>query len=622
MISNGFPAKKFCATFPATFSACGRYIIQVSCIGILKEVSYGAHVVIALAATTRSVYGADIVVNSTAQEVPAVANGNCTLGEAITAANTDEIVDACTAGSGADTIRLGTGTVYTLTKADNGVNGLPVITSDVKLTGRAPIIERSTAGGTPSFRLLKVQGGPLAIEDVILKGGNPGDNSGGAINNGGTLAIEKCTISNNTSGGQGGGAIDTNSGILTISNSTISHNTTSENGGGLRGNSSTLTITNSIISGNSAKRGGAIYSAASTMTLNGSTISQNTSTLYGGGILAEVSGTLTMKNSTIRDNSATAPYDGGGLYGGGTTVTVGNSTVAKNTGDRGGGIYQSGGTVTIRNSTIGGNTASSITDGGGGIYANGAAVTFQNTILADNTSAVAPDCDSFGGAQLSSLGNNVFGDLTNCELQSGATDKNGSPALDTFADDGTAGHGYYPLKSASPAIDGGNTDACAGDYVTDQLGKSRYGPCDIGSIEFGSCGDGFLQASVEECDAGAGNADSGACTSQCKNAKCGDGLVQTGIEACDDGNTTSGDGCSNICAAESSPPPQEPSSTSGGNTNGGGGTEGSGSSGSGDGTESTAGTGSSTTDDQGDQGDEPTAGNVSGGGCSLILPRQ
>lgn len=58
------------------------------------------------------------------------------------------------------------------------------------------------------------------------------------------------------------------------------------------------------------------------------------------------------------------------------------------------------------------------------------------------------------------------------------------------------------------------------------------------------CGNGVLEG-MEECDAGEANADDGACTSACKQAKCGDGHVQAGVETCDDG---ADNGAYNHCA--------------------------------------------------------------------------
>src|SRR5438093_1154612 len=98
-----------------------------------------ATIVVALA-VSRPVSAADIVVNSFEQS-PGSA-GDCTLGEAIKAANTDTAVDACAAGNGADLITLPKG-VYMLTKVDNstekeGPNGLPDITSEIAINGAGP----------------------------------------------------------------------------------------------------------------------------------------------------------------------------------------------------------------------------------------------------------------------------------------------------------------------------------------------------------------------------------------------------------------------------------------------------------------------------------------------------
>ena len=65
-----------------------------------------------------------------------------------------------------------------------------------------------------------------------------------------------------------------------------------------------------------------------------------------------------------------------------------------------------------------------------------------------------------------------------------------------------------------------------------------------------SCGDGFVQAGVEECDDGPANAATqDACRPDCKNPACGDGVVDSG-EACDDGNLQPGDGCDGQCQSE------------------------------------------------------------------------
>lgn len=51
----------------------------------------------------------------------------------------------------------------------------------------------------------------------------------------------------------------------------------------------------------------------------------------------------------------------------------------------------------------------------------------------------------------------------------------------------------------------------------------------------GFCGDGIIQSPAEECDSGAENGDTKACTSLCKKNVCGDGKPQIGVEECDAG---------------------------------------------------------------------------------------
>ncbi|MDC0676097.1 DUF4215 domain-containing protein [Nannocystis radixulma] len=70
----------------------------------------------------------------------------------------------------------------------------------------------------------------------------------------------------------------------------------------------------------------------------------------------------------------------------------------------------------------------------------------------------------------------------------------------------------------------------------------------VGACKPAACGDGFVQADVEECD-DANASDTDACVSGCKAAKCGDGFVQAGSEECDDGNASNNDACNNLCKA-------------------------------------------------------------------------
>jgi hypothetical protein len=165
----------------------------------------------------------------------------------------------------------------------------------------------------------------------------------------------------------------------------------------------------------------------------------------------------------------------GGLFSAGT-LTIRNSTVASNGASQSavGGIGVSGQTHVI-NSTITENGAGGMPGTGTGGIAG--PVTLQNTILAGNTYNFQPaDC-----AGAVSLGNNIIGDLAGCDIDLLPSDRVGNPGLGPYTDDGTPGHGHYPLLSTSQAINAGNPAVCP---KTDQLGEKRLGICDIGSIEF------------------------------------------------------------------------------------------------------------------------------------------
>jgi hypothetical protein len=234
-----------------------------------------------------------------------VADGQCSLIEAIVNANNDAATHAdCAAGSGADTIFLPANAnvtlsaVYGLTYGQFGNPiGLPPITSRITIEGNGATVARQASA--PAFGLMAVRGnfpqpptpGDLTLQNVTLSGGSSfgglfnngtlsiknsiiSGNTGRGIVSGGTLSIENSTISGNTGGGV------SNSYVLNITNSTISANTAHFSGGGIYNNGGRVTITNSTISGNSANRGGGVFNSYSfyyygTLTLNRSLIAGN-----------------------------------------------------------------------------------------------------------------------------------------------------------------------------------------------------------------------------------------------------------------------------------------------------------------------------------------------------------
>jgi hypothetical protein len=94
-------------------------------------------------------------------------------------------INAANSAGGANTIRLVPGATFTLTAVDNtthGATGLPVIAANDTLTivGNGDTIQRSTAAGTPAFRVFDVaSGASLTLKDMTVQDGlAQGDGSG------------------------------------------------------------------------------------------------------------------------------------------------------------------------------------------------------------------------------------------------------------------------------------------------------------------------------------------------------------------------------------------------------------------------------------------------------------
>ncbi|MFI5396144.1 MAG: choice-of-anchor Q domain-containing protein [Candidatus Binatia bacterium] len=385
----------------------------------------------------RLAHAAEITVTSASG---ASGGPGCTLRDAITAANTDVATGGCPAGSGADTIILTAGAMYTLTEVDNATvhdgvplpNGLPSVTSEITITGNGVTIARSSGDGTPAFRLLHVAaGGHLTLNALTLTNGKLpiapdaiGEptlvGNGGAIFNEGALLLTNAAVTAN-GGGSGGGVYNAAGATLTLIDSTVSGNHAglangdSGDGAGIY-NAGVLTLLRTVVTGNqggeSENIGGAGGGIANvgTATLTDSTVANNRAGGAGnggaGGGLFN-SGALTLTRCTVSGNQAgegDIGGNGGGIANGdgesvffsartGGTLTLIDSTVSGNIaggggcdGGNGGGIFNTG-TLTLTDCTVSGNQvggATCVAGDGGGIF-NGGTLLLASCTISGNS---------------------------------------------------------------------------------------------------------------------------------------------------------------------------------------------------------------------------------------------
>ncbi|MDR3304665.1 MAG: InlB B-repeat-containing protein [Clostridiales Family XIII bacterium] len=237
----------------------------------------------------------------------------------------------------------------------------------------------------------------LTFANVILQGPGTGGGEGGGIaywNSGGVLTLNGANIMDCVVGsalGNHGGAVRS-AGALTVNSSSITDNSTLYNGGGLYASGGHVSVTDSTVSGNKALGGsspgvgGGIYSYISA-SLNGTTsVTHNTSQNKGGGIdvFGDGSATALSVSGTV-DISYNTGSEGGGIsVENGATAITGNVTVTHNTAVSYGGGGIKCGALSLTGAAVTDNTA--IGDGGGGILTTGDAG-ISNCNISDNTAS-------------------------------------------------------------------------------------------------------------------------------------------------------------------------------------------------------------------------------------------
>ena len=279
---------------------------------------------------------ADVIPVTTLSDLD-VAEGACSLREAIVAANTDGPYQDCPAGDGADEVTLAVpGTI--LLAAD-----LPLIDESLTLRGLGSAVSRIDGGGT--HRLLDFATGLpgagelLRVEGLELTGGAA--SQGGAIYAGPDRSLEvvDCVLAGNRAVIEGGAIRGNRATSVVVERSQLSGNVSEARGGAISVQGGELRVVDSTLSGNDAEggHGGGIYAilADSVLVLR-STLSDNSATQDGGGVASVVSD-LRLESSTVVANEADADDgndgDGGGMAiaGGATTATLVSTVLAGNT---------------------------------------------------------------------------------------------------------------------------------------------------------------------------------------------------------------------------------------------------------------------------------------------------
>lgn len=352
---------------------------------------------------TLAAQAATLTVTKTADTDDSVCDSDCSLREAIFAAalSGDTIVFAASPFNSAQTITL--------------TNGMLFINKDLTING--PGANLLTISGNNASRVFYITGQNIIIRGMTITGGraNDGDGGGGIASRGHIIILEN---------------------IVVTGNQVVPADQT---GGGIYNTATNITINNSTISNNSASRGGGISHSGNTLRINNTTINGNTATgdagdFTGGGAgIFAYSNLVYMANSTMSGNSAPNGTGGAIKAGGGLQFITHNVTISNNSALDGGGIYvlYIGAYYGLRNTIIAGNTATTNPDISGnfntGVYANnlvgnrGSAVGFSGSGNTIGTS------DSPVDPRLAPLG--FYGGTTQTHAL-----LNNSPAIDTGSD--------------------------------------------------------------------------------------------------------------------------------------------------------------------------------------------
>lgn len=277
------------------------------------------------------------------------------------------------AGTYAETVAIN-GKSLTLQGAGSGSVTIQADGSDAALSiDGSTTVELSGLTLTNGGRGLTVRVGEVAASDLIIESNSSSGNGGGVgVYEGAELTLEDCTIRDNEA--------------LTV-----------YNGGAIHVDASTLIMDGCTVSGNEAEQGGAIYAEAATLELNDTSFDSNTARSHGGAIRLRDGSSLTASSVTLDSNTASGR--GGGVSAEDSDSSWASSVMSSNTAATGGGAMHLSGqasTGSTVDASIQDNTSSGA---GGGIWAWDHDLRLSGELL-DN---ISPDSENGGGVYVSSL---------------------------------------------------------------------------------------------------------------------------------------------------------------------------------------------------------------------------
>ena len=432
--------------------------------------------VVASLAFSASASANDITVNTGQDEFGTGAD--CSLREAIQAANTNTAFGGCPTASpsGTDTIFVTGGSQYNVgmggTAEDANASGDFDITSFIRIAATGTGNARIDGGGFDRVFQILAHGSLLGTHLDIVNG--------------------NAVAQTNTAGG---GILD--QGVLNLRDSIVQMNRSTSNtgcdcGGGIAVDGTAILNDVRVTNNNTDNIGGGIQFLGGTLRAKFLTVDHNTAVSSGGGIDLDASGTSSavIKNTTINGNAQTGTSTNAGGAGIGVSGDTGPDLSAENvtiTGNRaagyGGGVFVYSGALSLSSATVVRNVSSTghvAGFGGGGLAGMG--VSARNSIVALNTdenpspSPANPAQDCFIHPAVS---DSLIGRKTGCN-GGGGNHVTNDPKLRSHLNVNGGIVKTIALRRKSPAVGAAKKPV----PKTDERGVRRDRHPDLGAFEF------------------------------------------------------------------------------------------------------------------------------------------